>query len=387
VPNLKDLSGLAGGLAGDMKANPLKAGMKGGKAVTGAGISAVGAVAGVASDAAGTGFDKLDKVAGQDWKEVKRFDVDCWTKQSCSREGKPHWKEAPMIFDVQDYCDEDKLVIEIFDDTIPVSPPKIPGGFIGGDKKPLGTIDIALTSVVTDDTSPLQFRWYDIVRVEPPSGLASRLRVRTEWWSAEKLKGDRFASSTSKTVWDREHDADMSEMSTGSVTNSSPLKTPTRPLSREFESSPDASPDQRLAPSPMNKRQSVPLVGGGGPASVAGLLIKRGSRRKKFNKFRYLVLEAGEPLRIWAKAADCNKKPKYAIPWELIVAIQVTYVERCFEIFVEDSSVRFIFMVPDDSKVPLDQWISSLREHREHAVDELASMRMSSTKSTGSSAK
>jgi len=213
-----------------------------------------------------------------------------------------------MIFDVQDYCDEDKLVIEIFDDTIPVSPPKIPGGFIGGDKKPLGTIDIALTSVVTDDTSPLQFRWYDIVRVEPPSGLASRLRVRTEWWSAEKLKGDRFASSTSKTVWDREHDADMSEMSTGSVTNSSPLKTPTRPLSREFESSPDASPDQRLAPSPMNKRQSVPLVGGGVPASVAGLLIKRGSRRKKFNKFRYLVLEAGEPLRIWAKAADCNKK-------------------------------------------------------------------------------
>ena len=101
VPNLKDLSGLAGGLAGDMKANPLKAGMKGGKAVTGAGISAVGAVAGVASDAAGTGFDKLDKVAGQDWKEVKRFDVDCWTKQSCSREGKTHWKEAPMIFDVQ----------------------------------------------------------------------------------------------------------------------------------------------------------------------------------------------------------------------------------------------------------------------------------------------
>ena len=99
------------------------------------------------------------------------------------------------------------------------------------------------------------------------------------------------------------------------------------------------------------------------------------------------MLEAGEPLRIWAKAADCNKKPKYAIPWELIVAIQVTYVERCFEIFVEDSSVRFIFMVPDDSKVPLDQWISSLREHREHAVDELASMRMSSTKSTGSSAK
>jgi hypothetical protein len=274
-----------------------------------------------------------------------------------------------MIFDVKRYTETDKIVIEIFEG----SPSLMTSG-----KKPIGTVEIPLEEVVSHEQSPLQFRWCNILRGQDSAGtLSGELQVRTEWWSAEKLKGDRFAPSYSRSAWDSDNVDDLSELSPSS-SRASPTNMPGTSFSAPLESpshdgmsSPPSKRSSRELSSPASKRSPA-------PPRTEGELIKRGSRLKKFNKSRFLLLTPGKPLQIWGSKEDYNSnaKAKYSIPWELVAAVQVTYQERCFEIFVEKAPVRFVFMVSPKSSVPLDEWISAIRAHREFAVDELANMRM-----------